>query len=633
MRKFRFIAVITTIVFLMGLRAWAGTYTAASCSQSAVNAIINGPTHTAADGDVIQIPSGSCTWTSGITVPTNIGITITGSGTPNSGASTSVPSSSCASGTILTDGMSNNAMFTFSPQSGNSTTRLSCMTLSPSENTVSPIIVQGSCTSNGCPNLRLDNITASGWGNYKVVSDATFAVVSGLYGVADHNQISDSTSANSYTNFINVAHPSWLGVGSFGDNSWASADTFGTASEFYLENNTFNNTGLTDSDTNSGGGGGARWVCRFNVVNGINPVNACSDHGTDTTGRARGGRQAEVYANTANCTNSSQGCNTFGPGRSATMMLWGNTFSQSGGGFFKNIVQIDAQRRWRPDSPWGACDGTSAWDQNGSGNPYFSGTVSGVTTVNYNEYLITANGSIGMSANQIVPNGAPYSFVDVTKNFGYELSANSSSTLTTGTTGSNFGVNVPASGDSFQIGLATVCMDQPARGAGLLVQNATPVLASTGSAGSVNQALDPIYEMDDVMPSGSGYPTIASDEGDMIANRDYYMENTNQAVQTSPSSPFNGTGGTGHGTLANRPTSCTAGVGYFATDQGSWNTSGGTNPANYAGQGTLYTCNAGGNGWSAHYTPYTYPHPLESGSTPVSPAAPASLTATPATVN
>ena len=45
-----------------------GTFTAASCNRSDVNAVINGPTHTAVNGDTIIIPAGSCTWTSGITI-------------------------------------------------------------------------------------------------------------------------------------------------------------------------------------------------------------------------------------------------------------------------------------------------------------------------------------------------------------------------------------------------------------------------------------------------------------------------------------------------------------------------------------------------------------------------------------
>jgi hypothetical protein len=89
------------------------------------------------------------------------------------------------------------------------------------------------------------------------------------------------------------------------------------------------------------------------------------------------------------------------------------------------------------------------------------------------------------------------------------------------------------------------------------------------------------------------------------ANRDYYVEAS--GIQTSATSPFNGTSGTGWGTMANRPTTCTTGVGYWATDQGEWNSS-------HAGpDGQLYKCTAT-NTWSLLYTPYMYPHPLQSGS-------------------
>lgn len=89
------------------------------------------------------------------------------------------------------------------------------------------------------------------------------------------------------------------------------------------------------------------------------------------------------------------------------------------------------------------------------------------------------------------------------------------------------------------------------------------------------------------------------------ANRDYFVAVSANA-QTSATSPFNGTTGMGFGTLANRPTTCTAsaepgsGVGYFATDDGA--------------QGTLYRCSAT-NTWTVQYTPYQYPHPLVSGVT------------------
>ena len=107
----------------------------------------------------------------------------------------------------------------------------------------------------------------------------------------------------------------------------------------------------------------------------------------------------------------------------------------------------------------------------------------------------------------------------------------------------------------------------------------------------------------------------------LVEGRDFYNA-VSATAQTTSSSPFDGTTGVGHGTLANRPTTCThttspdgdegGGVAYWATDQGTWNQSG-SNPQgiNVSGaDGVLYRCSAT-NTWTVHYTPYTYPHPLQ----------------------
>ncbi len=93
------------------------------------------------------------------------------------------------------------------------------------------------------------------------------------------------------------------------------------------------------------------------------------------------------------------------------------------------------------------------------------------------------------------------------------------------------------------------------------------------------------------------------------ANRDYFTY--------TPS--FTGATGVGSGPLANRPTTCTTGAGYWATDQGTWN----RKQASPSGQ--LYRCTVP-NTWSLYYVPYAYPHPLsEDGSSTTGPAAPTNL--------
>jgi len=96
--------------------------------------------------------------------------------------------------------------------------------------------------------------------------------------------------------------------------------------------------------------------------------------------------------------------------------------------------------------------------------------------------------------------------------------------------------------------------------------------------------------------------------GAITSNVDYF----NEVVS------FTGSAGIGRGVLSARPETCTTGVGYWATDQGSWNLSG------RGGQGVLYKCIAQ-NTWRLYYVPLTYPHPLRTDSSNAL-AAPTGLT-------
>ncbi len=245
-----------------------GTYTAASCGYSDVNAVINGPTHTAVDGDTIKIPSGSCTWTSGISVPSGIGISIIGAGS--------------SSTTIIDDDTAGSSLFHFNPTYGNSLSRISSMTFSPasglSANSLeAPIAFQGTCTTSGCPNIRADNMVFPGTPSWDGLTQpsSTMVVVDNVFGVLDHNTLTE-TNATGYYEFVNFNHSAWQGIGQYGDNSWASAETFGTNQAVYVETNTFTETGtglfpITESEGGFGTSheGGGRVVCRFNTGIGL----------------------------------------------------------------------------------------------------------------------------------------------------------------------------------------------------------------------------------------------------------------------------------------------------------------------------------------------------------------------------
>jgi hypothetical protein len=90
-------------------------------------------------------------------------------------------------------------------------------------------------------------------------------------------------------------------------------------------------------------------------------------------------------------------------------------------------------------------------------------------------------------------------------------------------------------------------------------------------------------------------------------NRDIYIENSSCA----PNGCSSLTTGTGYGTLAQRPTTCTAGPGgtYDTSPTGSYGVGYWATDAN-GGRGELYACSST-NTWTPIYEPLVAPHPLD----------------------
>jgi Calx-beta domain/Right handed beta helix region len=578
------------------------TYTAATCNQTDVNAWINGPMHTAVNGDTIQIPAGSCSWNSaGIVVPGGIGITIRGVGTPTSAAAAVAPSSTCASGTTITVSGGITA-FRERPSYGNATSRISCMTLVGDTSAIFANIL-GTCTASGCPDIRWDNLTFNGWAgiDHPGISYGMSAI-GDVFGVIDHNAINGSMGT--YLVLTEQSNASYLGVGFYGDNAWAQPEDYGTSKFLFYENNTFSASGCCENEGGANAGaqsrGGGRVVVRFNQFTNMDGLNtAMAWHGTETNGRSRGSRAYEFYANTYTCSTS---CNQVAGVRSGTGILWGNTINITSGGGLNVFFSMNTYRTKAKSGGWGACDGASPYDAN-DGVTYYSGTVlsgGGTST-------ITVSGNPGWTDAQWFQTGAPYSVHDVPKDNGIEIANNGSNTIDLYYEAAAPAAWLPANGDMIEIRRATKCIDQ-AGGVGAGVLYSGDPAPSTPAA----QSLSPTYIwMSDFTMKTPIFATSTAGVGfntnRILRSRDFYVENLNQTAQTSASAPFDGTAtvGIGHGTFVRRPMMCATGVVYWATDQGSWNTSG-SGP-----QGLLYRCSAT-NMWtpSAFYTPYTYPHPL-----------------------
>jgi hypothetical protein len=565
--------------------------------QSSVNTCVSN----ASPGDTIKVLSGAATWTAGVSTSKNLSIVGAGAGS-----------------TVINDDLTSScgALFTFTPTSVGSLTRISGMTIQPRSgaNAVCPAMrIQGTCNASDCPHLRIDHITFSGWDAVTRIGNSYgITAIGDVFGVIDHNTI-NATPGNLLA-FTEISHAAYQGVGAYGDNSWHQPEAYGSQNFLFFENNIFNTASCCDNEGDAVGGvtarGGSRVVVRFNTFNNMDNLSSCFGwHGTESNGRPRSGRAFEFYENIYVCPPGVH-CGSVASVRGGTGLLWGNTITLSGAGL-TNFFSFTTYRASANNGGWGACDGSAPYDTN-DGVVYFSGSIGSVSTDgSTGAATITVSGTNpGWTANHWSPAGAPYSVHDITQNNGAEISANGANTLTTTANSGGPGSWLPAPGDSIQILRATACIDQAGgRGAGILYDSTQ----SPAHAVSANEVSSPSYfwlnPFNGASPSFCTDTGVCSGTGRVVRNRDYYAESLNQAVQSSSTSPFDGTKtlGIGHGTLTDRPATCTIGTAYWATDQGSWNTS------SSGGQGVLYICGASGWPSTPSYIPYTYPHPLTAG--------------------
>lgn len=571
---------LTAVILLSALgQVEAGVITAISPSLTDITRAIS----SAVDGDLVVVPAGTATWTSTLNITK--GITLQGATTIT--GTTSNPTVTDA--TIIQDNVvrsGDSQMIIRATLTPGQSFRLTGFTFKPG--TLTTGANNGGVHLEGtCPSTRIDHCHFD-----RLYDNPLIMTPNGqIYGVIDHCVFDER---HNYLT-TQLTH-SGLGGHDWGDGSWAESPYFGSEKFLFLEDNTFRNA---DGGIVNGLDcyGGARYVFRYNYLVDI----PFGGHGTESTSRWRGVRVLEAYNNTCvwNLVTPK------GQLRSGTLIEYNNLWTGSKSP--DHAMTLSCYREYWPFKSWGGAFGNNPLDVNdtegdGTNVPghsphlYASGTHTGG---NGSATLTVANAGwvpghwVGYSVTnttQIIPTGTGAGF-----NPGSYIMANTSDTITFALDGSFGPIMTFNTGDGFAIYKLLIALDQPGRGKDNLLTGGTDPVTNGGVW--PQQALEPCYAWGNTynnsrqLDSFSPYPTIQ-------VNRDFY----NQAAAVGGAQ----TVGVGTGTLANRPATCTKGVGYWATDESK-----------------LYVASAT-NTWSLYYTPYTYPHPLVSG-VPVPPAAPKNL--------
>lgn len=317
---------------------YVADYGDGSPSQANVSAAVAD----AVDEDTVVLPSGTSTWATGLDI--SKAITLIGSGVGN---------------TIIRDGVNGAPLLRFNLVT-DKFSRLSGIEFNnngrTSQETLGVIRFIGSTDAAvnaqrfRCDNCKFDLLNG-------------FAIrVSTCYGSIDHNSfVANGTNICVYM-FNANAHV-------YSDKRWSEAPMFGTGNFLFIETNTFDRSAssfyaIYDCYT------GARAVIRYNTIkNGLIEI-----HGTESSGRSRGGRAHEIYANNFVGSSNTGGVVNV---RSGTGVIYDNVISN----FVSTSFRLGAYRDFHGIAPWGLADGQSKWDVNEAGAPFETGSCTSASSL------------------------------------------------------------------------------------------------------------------------------------------------------------------------------------------------------------------------------------------------------------
>jgi hypothetical protein len=558
---------------------------AASCNNTAALPHIQNAINQAGDGDTVRIPAGDCTVTQTIT-SNNKSIAIIGAGSTSTILRNGVGT---FRGRIATLNTKTTGFESVAP----GYFRISGIGFiaTPGVNCDINAETQGLIQVGGfSKNFRFDH-------NRVIITDSSGPGCGGLMSFGPHGVIHNNTFEQTYCcrHLLVLELGSYNGIGNFGDNSWASPSTMGTADTMHIEDNVFTALGsrvtfFTDGEQ------GHRSAYRFNTLNGAGSL---QNHGTESGGRNRGFRHAEYYENTLNNSTDTNGWVIF---RGGTGFAIRNTAINSANArtadanTYRNLLSTN-----QIFYPFGNCRYFQPVNLTCSGT---TATITSPAFESGKRNICSGNRRTGDCYIDVT--GAAQSQYNVTgalaRGIGSSLTYTISSCpgparpLTGIRVGATVDGNSGSTGDPQDD--AYRCMDQAGSGQSVLFSGSTADWIQFTPVGKAKNAREPIYVVGNLR---NGTLSGSSAQAPVVVpNRDIYTEIAG----------FNGTVGVGQGPRSSRPATCTPGpgggpgVGWLAIGVGTWNTKpGGTN-------WVLDVCTATNTWTNGYYTPYTYPHPL-----------------------
>jgi hypothetical protein len=309
-----------------------------------------------------------------------------------------------------------------------------------------------------------------------------------LRGVMDHCQfITGSQQA------AQIYHDQWLG-GDWGNGSWAADPGWGTDQFFFIEDcvlrETVPETGGVDVYK------GGRVVLRHNVSTNC----IFTHHGTE--GNGRGAFASEVYSNWWTMTTPK----SWGQLRSGSSLIHDNILIN-----YTTAFNLLPYRQFQQSASWGKSDGTSLYDTNVAGGPFFVGVHTGTNGATRLENT-NANFNINLHFGYILSNTN-------TGRYGYIISnttTNITYVLDNGEAG-NQPFMTWTNGDHYSISAVIRSLDQPSEGQGDL-KSGFPFTPAVWP----NTVLEPCYGWNNTNNGSLLSATFASSVGTIFSGTNFF---------------------------------------------------------------------------------------------------------------